>query len=52
MNIDGKKMNKLDDLVLDHYLLWFAFTAVANIQDDIRYRALLRFYTARGLVVE
>lgn len=51
MDLDSRKMDRLDELVLDHYMLWFALTAVTNVEDDLRYRALKRYYTARGCVV-
>ena len=52
LTLNAKKMSNLDHRVIDHYMLWFAFTASTDIENDLRYRSLLRYLTARGLVVE
>ncbi len=46
-----ERMSALDWLVLKHYMVWHALTAVPNVEDDMRFKALFRYFTSRGLVV-
>jgi hypothetical protein len=51
LNIDGDKMTALDDLVLRHYLVWFALTTSLDIEHSLEYRTLKNYLCVRGLVI-